>query len=731
MLLFIRCYVFGFLLLGGFNFNFTTPETRDSIEKAEKAEEDKEENELQITFSKLWKYRIGDDSLFAATKYNDQGWDTIHAEDEIDFKDYPALDTVYNIVWFRTWIHVDSAAVSKALGIYVQQNGSAASIYLDGTLIENFGQVGHDKKSEQARFNINTKPFPLVFAKTGKHLLAIRFSSHHSSDLKGKRKNTKHGFGIAFTDLQDKNNLDELLDKTVYFPVIFLLAVFLTLGITHIIMFFYFRSNMLNIFFGLYCSGIAFILYFLYYTISETDYEVYSFLTRSVIYLAPLVVIPLVALYHTIYYQKLLRIFWIIMLVYAGGALSTYMEWRISRFLVAVIIILATYEIIRMNIRSVIKKRDGAFILGMGILYIPISVVLLVMVGLYFDDHEDSLLAEIILKILAYFMALSIPFSITLYLARNFARLNKKLIRQVDEIQELSDKNLQQEKEKQEILEEQNLVLETKVDQRTRELAGKNREIMLKNREITDNLTYARRIQAALLPETAEMKAAFRECFILYLPKDIVSGDFYSFFRKDNRLLVAVADCTGHGVSGAFMSMIGSSLLSQIINTRDLNKPSEILEALNEEIITSLNQRSGDSNDGMDIALISFNPAERVVEFAGANRPMWLIRNNELIIYRPDKFPIGGLQVVKEQHFKNNSIVVTPGDCIYLFSDGFADQFGGAQGKKLMTKRLKNLLLENHMMPMDEQEQFFFSFIQEWKGSNEQLDDILVMGIRI
>jgi serine phosphatase RsbU (regulator of sigma subunit) len=350
---------------------------------------------------------------------------------------------------------------------------------------------------------------------------------------------------------------------------------------------------------------------------------------------------------------------------------------------------------------------------------------------MYLDDHEDSLAAEILLRVLAYFMVLSIPFSITLYLARNFARINKKLIRQVDEIQELSDKNLQQEKEKQEILEEQNLVLESRVQERTQELAGKNKEILIKNREITDNLTYARRIQAALLPEALEMKSAFKECFVLYLPKDIVSGDFYAFFRKDNRLLVAVADCTGHGVSGAFMSMIGSSLLSQIINIRNLVRPSEILEALNEEIIVSLNQRSGDSNDGMDIALISYDPVERTVEFAGANRPMWLIRNGELTVYRPDKFPIGGLQVVKEQHFKNNSISVLPGDCIYLFSDGFADQFGGEQGKKLMTKRLKNLILENSTMPMDEQEQFFFSFIQEWRGGNEQLDDILMMGIRI
>ena len=725
-------------VFAGLKFKTSTESENDSIKKAEEKQKQKEKEEEQehvlgIHFNKPWKYHIGDDSAYAKVSYDDSVWPSIKKGQAVDLQDDSVLSDVFDIIWFRTVIRVDSQAVDKPLGLYFHQSASAAEIYVDGKPVGHFGKVGRDLRSEDARFNVNPKPFPVVISKVGSHLIAVRFSSFHSKLLTGKKSGQSHGFEISFSDLQDDFN--SLFDNTQFFPLIFLLGVFLTLGVVHFIMFSYFRSHKQNLFFGLYCIGIAFLMFFGYYAVNESDFEVYSMLTRSFVYLAPLMVVPLVAFYHTIYYGRLLRIFWIIIFFYACTVIFTFMEWQANKAFVAILIFASIVEIFRSHLRAVIKGKDGALILGLGIFYLPLAIIILMIIVIVQsttgDENVNLNMGRGGAMVLGYSLALSIPFSITLYLSRNFARVNRKLVEQVDEIKQLSEKTLLHEAEKKKLLEEQNTMLESKVEERTRELADKNELILEKNKEITDNLTYAKRIQAALLPDMVTLKSAFRECFVLYLPKDIVSGDFYAFFQKENRLLLAVADCTGHGVSGAFMSMIGSSLLSQLINIRQITRPSEILDQLSEEVITSLNQRSGESNDGMDIALCSFDLQSGNIEFAGANRPLWLIRKNSLSVVKPDKSPIGGMQVLREKKFTNNNLQVFPGDCVYLFSDGFADQFGGESGKKLMTGRLKELLLQINSMSMDEQEQFLASFIIEWKGKNEQLDDILVIGIRI
>jgi len=733
-------FLLAFILFTSQTLHFNTVETNDSIREAkEKAKEEEAErkkredpDEIKIFFDDPWKYAVGDDSVFAMPDYDDAQWKTLEKGDEVDLNEDSVLSEIFGIVWFRTIISVDSSAINRPLAVYFQQTGSAGEMYIDGRLVEKFGKVGNSLETEEATLNLNPKPVPLVLTKAGRHVLAIRYSSFHSKELGRKEKNKSRGFEIEFSDLRE--GMEDILNKGAFFPVVFLFAVFLTLAVVHMIMFFYFRSDKQNLFFGLYCTGITFLVFFVYYSIFEADYEVHTFLTKTLIYLAPFLVVPLVAFYHTIYYQRLLRIFWIILGMYVLTVVANFMDWPFDKALVSILIMVSVVEILRSHIRSVIKGRDGALILGLGIFYLPVSIIILAVVAIAMevaDGEVDLNIGEMGAKVLGYSLALSIPFSITLYLARNFARINKKLVVQMDEISQLSEKTLQQEIERKEILEEQNQMLELKVEQRTMELAGKNRLISEKNKEITDNLTYAKRIQAALLPEVAKMKSAFSGFFVLYLPKDIVSGDFYTFFEKDDHIIVAAADCTGHGVSGAFMSMIGSSLLSQIINMKHVNRPSEVLDQLNEEIIISLNQHSGDSNDGMDIALCSFRRDMRQLEYAGANRPLWIIRDRELIIFKPDKSPIGGIQVLRDRKFTNNVVGLKPGDCIYLFSDGFADQFGGKFGKKLMTSRLKELLLQVSPMPLAEQEQYLFTFINEWKGKNEQLDDILVVGIRV
>ncbi|HRH02815.1 MAG TPA: SpoIIE family protein phosphatase [Bacteroidia bacterium] len=261
-------------------------------------------------------------------------------------------------------------------------------------------------------------------------------------------------------------------------------------------------------------------------------------------------------------------------------------------------------------------------------------------------------------------------------------------------------------------------------------------EIEDKHKQIIDSVNYAKRIQEAILPNTKEITEYLPQSFILFRPRDIVSGDFYWFSHKNSISILAAVDCTGHGVPGAFMSMIGNTLLNQIVNEKGITNPAQILTILNQEINRSLKQtqQESQSRDGMDIALCTFEslPDEDSIklEYAGANRPLYLIQNNELQEIKANKFPIGGLSYEVEKIFTNHSFTLAKNDSIYLTSDGYADQFS-SNDKKLMTKKFKEILLNIHQKSPSEQLLFLDQFIQNWMLGTEQTDDILVIGVKV
>lgn len=329
-----------------------------------------------------------------------------------------------------------------------------------------------------------------------------------------------------------------------------------------------------------------------------------------------------------------------------------------------------------------------------------------------------------LLSFLVYGSILGISFAMTVYLARDFSKINKKLGAQLKEIKTLFNKTVEQETEKKKILEEQKSELEEQVKIRTSELEQKNRDIL-------DNLHYARRIQSAILPETSQIYQALKDSFVLYLPKDIVSGDFYTFSQREGKVIFSAADCTGHGVTGAFMSMIGSSQLNQIINERGITQPARILNQLNTGIVEALKQNPDEINDGMDIALCSIDLAEKKLQYAGANRPLWIIRDGEWKEIKADKMAIGGFRLKAEMTFSNHEIHLHKGDLIYFFSDGYADQFGGDDGRKMLSKRFRDKLISMQNLSMREQEKELMTYFNNWKGHYDQVDDVLVIGIRI
>jgi ligand-binding sensor domain-containing protein/serine phosphatase RsbU (regulator of sigma subunit) len=275
-------------------------------------------------------------------------------------------------------------------------------------------------------------------------------------------------------------------------------------------------------------------------------------------------------------------------------------------------------------------------------------------------------------------------------------------------------------------------LLEDKVEQRTAELMMQKEIVETQNKEIRDSIKYAKRIQEAILPAQEEITRSFPDSFVFFKPRDIVSGDFYWFSEKNGKLVITVADCTGHGVPGAFMSMIGNTLLNEIVNEKDVLEPDKILSELRENIMKCLKQTGaeGENKDGMDIALCVFDPLTMQVHFSGANNPVYWIHEGELNEIKGDKQPIG-VYTGETKPFTKHSFAVSKGDCIYISSDGFADQFGGPAGKKFKYKQMKELLTANSQIAMHQQREMLQVTMDTWKGKLDQVDDILVIGFRI
>ena len=265
------------------------------------------------------------------------------------------------------------------------------------------------------------------------------------------------------------------------------------------------------------------------------------------------------------------------------------------------------------------------------------------------------------------------------------------------------------------------------------EIEGQKTHIEEQNEEIKSSIQYASRIQRAILSPENQVNSIFPDNFILYLPRDIVSGDFYVIKQVGNKKISVVADCTGHGVPGGFMSMLGMSSLNEIINKNADNLHADIiLNLLREKIITSLHQTGevGTSKDGMDLALYILDETEMKLEYAGANNSLVIIRNNEILQVKADKMPIG-IYLKGNLPFTNNIMDIYKDDVLYTFSDGYADQFGGADQRKFMIKNLKNLFLEIHTKPMSEQRDILDKTLSDWHGDSPRIDDVVVMGVRI
>ncbi|MCS6821122.1 MAG: tetratricopeptide repeat protein [Microscillaceae bacterium] len=276
------------------------------------------------------------------------------------------------------------------------------------------------------------------------------------------------------------------------------------------------------------------------------------------------------------------------------------------------------------------------------------------------------------------------------------------------------------------------------LEEQSKAIAKKNEELEItfseiekKNKDITSSINYAKRIQDSMLPFAEKITEHLPKNFILFRPRDIVSGDFYWFAEIEGKIILAALDCTGHGVPGAIMSMLGNTYLNQIINLQRITSPDKILIELHNNIRKALKQEETRNQDGMDVAMCVINKAQKQLLFAGASSPLCIVQNGVMEVVESSKLPVGGFQQDREREFTLHTFDISIETTFYIFSDGYQDQFGGPKGRKFAKNRLRDLLFEIHTKPMEEQKQILEDTLVDWMQDNRQMDDIMIIGVKI
>ncbi len=360
-----------------------------------------------------------------------------------------------------------------------------------------------------------------------------------------------------------------------------------------------------------------------------------------------------------------------------------------------------------------------------------IANILLLVGGIVFALERVSIVVHNPLT--QYSMQLAVLLQVSLFSVGLADRIN--LFRKQLAEQGIAQAKLEKEQEieRKRLIEEKNKELEAKVIERTAEVVSQKEQIEKSNKAVLDSIRYAKRIQTAILVEEAFFKVHFADAFIMYRPKDIVCGDFYWFAAiNENLKIVCAADCTGHGVSGAFMTVLGNTLLSEIISTNSVFEADKILYELDNKIISTLHNShaSMKSNDGMDIGVMVFDFENKKLQFSGAKIPLYKYSQGELKEIKPSKSSIGG-SGPREKAYELNEITLKTGDKFYISSDGYKDQFGGEHNRKFQSQKFRELLVEIQMLSMNQQKQRLEQAFDDWKGDHSQIDDVMVIGIEV
>ena len=674
-----------------------------------------------------WKYHKGDDITWAKPDFNDAAWDSVKSKLDLD----ELKPNYFNgIGWFRLSVNIDTVLVNKPIAFSIAHNG-ASQIYLNGKLIKHYGKVCALDSGEK-RIDPQGEPFAIAFIKCKNNIIAIRYSNTRAQQYCTKYGENEVGFyfkirpiNSAISSYASSGEITLIISMSIF-------GFFVALGVLHLLIFLFYHKQPANLLYSIFVFILA--MAFLTSAIAQTSpLPDYSIITKHYFALSlPVLFLSLLAMIYMLFKFNYTLYFKICVGLVGSFILLDFFHIQflldIQPILISVLITIVCFDCGYRVSQAVKQKKDGAWIIASGVMLFLWLIGIFYLIALLNGGINISKFDfwAIVLLIMFVLIILSIPLSMSIYLARDFARTNKNLTVQLEQVQILSQQAIEQEQEKQKILNEQNTMLEHQVAERTAELSEKNKEM-------TDSIRYAQRIQKALMSSKNLLDKNLPEHFVFFNPKDIVSGDFYwASLMHDGRFALVTADSTGHGVPGAFMSLLNISYLNEAVNERQLTDTSDILNHARKKIIQSLAEdgTADGGKDGMDCSITAYNFKTKTMQYSAANNPVWVIRDNAILEFPADKMPVG-----KHDRdtvpFTAHNVQLQAGDVVYTLTDGYADQFGGDKGKKFKYKPMQDLLLSICNLPMDLQKEKLTAAFNNWKGALEQVDDVLLIGVRI
>ncbi|EAY26685.1 SpoIIE family protein phosphatase [Microscilla marina] len=728
-----------------------------------------------------WLYHKGDNPVWAKPGYDDKNWQNL---DPRLWLKRIKKGTFEGIGWFRIHLDIEESLRGKTVALLMHQRG-ASEVYLNGKLVHKYGVVSINTDTE-VKYNPFGEPVKMRLGTQARQVLAVRYSSSNALRLHRNlnRWARTAGFHLYIAPLDQ--SIKDVIDARVFDALISIgrSGILFALGLLHLFIFIFYPVQRANLYYALATLDFAFTFYISY--LHQHTHSVDNIIWLNITSYLLSITIPLFFLkfLYTLFNNKVPRHSFMFLVFALVNAAVMFFAW--SATVLWVYQLICGIEALRVTIVAIRRKKKGAKIIFAGVVGLIIFTPLGTLAFLF--PAIGQLISSNIIALMVNFGILSVTGTVSIYLARDIAKTSVNLRNQLDVVQELSAKNIAQEREKQEILEQQKEKLEQLVQARTSELEeqatlvkeqnaeltnineeiaaqrdvlqGRTEELVVAYKHITDSVQYAQRIQNAILGNPEQIISNFDEAFIFLKPKDIVSGDFYwytttrkrtaAMINDDQSIIPAAvslstikiliaADCTGHGVPGAFMTVMGNSLLDDIINSSHTTMPDQILKELDRRIIKSLSTkgeakvggRAGQVNDGMDMSVIMLDETQNKLYFAGAKNPLYFIRNGVLENIKGSVYPIGSEQYNKEKSFELHTIDTQKGDVFYMFSDGFQDQFGGPEGRKYMRKNFRNFLLSISHLPMTEQQEKVTQEFDQWCNKQSQTDDVLLMGFKV
>jgi len=641
---------------------------------------------------------------------------------------------------------VDKKYIGKFFKLDCRYFPTASKVFVNGKFIGSGGVIGSNINDVEPSLDAKIDEFVLDNDTLD---IVIQVSNFHIQKA-----------GIAYNI---ELGLNQEISQESYFSIakdFFVIGSIFLMMLYHFVLYFQRKKDKFTLFFALTC------LAFVFYTFALSDifldiipklsFEFLFKLKRLALYLSlPAMSLFLYHLYKKDVSKLIVTIIVIISFIFSiatiitGSEINAYFMTYFRYFG-----ILTTLYLLFIIAKAIINKREGAVIFSIGLFIMFITIVNDFLHHTRVINTTDLMPIGMFIFLFSQAYLLSSKFNFAFNknekLTKDLTYINKNLEGiVVERTKEISEQKEHIEEKNEEL----NQLIEEVVSQRDE--IEKQKEIVDEiNYEVSESINYATRLQGAILPEEKLLKKYLSEHFVLFKPKDKVSGDFYWWSHIENHTVITAADSTGHGVPGAFMSMLGSSFLREIVQKEYVTHTGVILKKLRKEIIKALKQKGemGEQKDGMDMAIISIDHETNIVQFSGANNPLYIIKSGKLKIetemdnavkefeldetsayklyeIKPNKMPIAIYE--KMDNFTAHEIQLEKGDQLYMFSDGYADQFGGPKGKKFKYKPFKRLLLRNADKPMTEQKELLNTAFDNWKGNTEQIDDVVVVGIKM